>query len=139
MSTFGVTVVEAVPLPVGEAPGHRADVLVAELPERAGGEGRARAAGAVDDDLLCLVGDEGLDAALEVAARDVRGAGEVPLLPLVPLAHVEQQRPPAGGEERGGLGGRDLGDLGLDLAEELAVGRHYFPEYSRCTLGSIGA
>ena len=83
---------EAVALPVGVAAGERDDVLVAELLERLRGEGRAVAAGAVDDDRLRAVGRGALDPRLEEAARDVDGAGDVALVPLVRLADVDEER-----------------------------------------------
>ena len=51
-------------------------------------------------------------------------------MPLVVLAHVQEDGRRALVEERARLRRRDLVDLGSDLGEELAVGRHYFPEYS---------
>ena len=83
---------EAVSLPVGEAAGERGDVLVAEVLERLGRERGARAAGAVEDDLAGAVGDEALDPRLELAARDVDGAGDDALLPFLALAHVDEER-----------------------------------------------
>ena len=41
---------------------------------------------------VVLVGDDALDPRLEVAARHVDGAGDVPLVPLVLLAHVDPRR-----------------------------------------------
>ena len=108
---------EAVPLPVGEPAGHRGDVVVAELGERLRGERRAGTGGAVDDDLARPVGDDGLDARLEIAARDVHRAGEVTLLPLVLLAHVEEQRPVELAEASENLRRGDLVDLVLDLGQ----------------------
>ena len=122
--------VVAVPLPVGESAGHRGDVVVAELGERLGGERGAGTDGAVDDDLARLVGDERLDARLEIAAGDVHRAREVALLPLVLLAHVEEQRPVELVEAPENLRRGDLVDFVLDLGQELSVGSHYFPEYS---------
>ena len=88
----GSSDVVAVPLPVGEAARERDDVLVAELAERLGGERRACAGGAVEDERRRPVGGDALDARLEVAARHVHGAGDVALFPLVPLAHVDEER-----------------------------------------------
>jgi hypothetical protein len=105
---------EAVPLPVGVPAGHGLHVLVAELAESLGRERGAGAAGAVDDDRPAAVGGEALDARLEIPAGDVDGAGEVPLLPLVRLADVEEERPVGA---RCGIGGRDLVDLRLHLLE----------------------
>ncbi len=50
---------------------------------------RAVARGAVEDDALRAVARGALDAGLEVAARHVHGAGDVRLLELVLLAHVD--------------------------------------------------
>ena len=82
----------AVPLPVGEPAVQRADVLVAELEQRLRRERRAVAGGAVDDDRRGLVGHDALDPRLEMAARDVHGAGDVAFLPLVALTHVDPRR-----------------------------------------------
>ena len=57
----------ALVLPPPEPAGHRHDVVVAELLQRAGGEGGADAAGAVHDDGAGLVGEPALDLRLEVA------------------------------------------------------------------------
>ena len=104
---------EAVPLPVREAAGEGGDVLVAELLQRLRRERRARAAGAVDDELARAVGDEAFDPRLEVAARDVDGAGDDAFLPLLALAHVDEERLALAGAR---LGGADLVDLGLHRA-----------------------
>src|SRR5215210_1876482 len=81
---------EAVLLPVGEPAREREDVLIAELFERLGGEGRAAAAGAVDDQGPGTVGRRSLDARLQVPARDVDRARNVPFLPLVALPDVDE-------------------------------------------------
>src|SRR4029077_14806540 len=73
---------EAVALPVGEAAGERDDVLVAELAKRLRAEHGAVAGRAVDDDRLGVVGRCGFDAGLEIPARDVDRAGDLPLVPL---------------------------------------------------------
>src|SRR5207248_1559654 len=73
---------EPVSLPVGEPTGERMNVFVPELPERLRSKRRAVADGAVEDDRLRLVGGNSFDAALEIAPRDVDGAGEVTLLPF---------------------------------------------------------
>ena len=46
--------------------------------------------------MLRAVGDGALDARLEVAARDVLGAGEVAGVPLLALAHVDERDALAG-------------------------------------------
>ena len=83
---------EAVALPVGEAAGERGHVLVAEVLERLRRERGARPAGAVEDDLAGAVGNEALDPRLELAARDVDGAGDDAFLPFLALAHVDEER-----------------------------------------------
>ena len=84
-----------------------AHVRVAEqLRERVGGERGALARGAVEDDARVAVGDRALDARLEIAARDVHGAGDVPAVPLLGLAHVDQDDAVA--EVLGDLGRVDL-------------------------------
>ena len=110
-------------LPLAEPAGHRGDVRVAELGERPRGEGAARAAGAVEDDLLRLVRDLLLDALLEEAARDEDRAGHVALAPTRrPRARRRGRRPsPRAGA---GLLDRDLADLGLDLADQLLERAH---------------
>ena len=108
---------EPVPLPVGEAPRHRGHARVAEVGEGSRGERRPRPSGAVDDDLARLVWDERFDPRLEVATLDVDGAGDVPLLPLVGLAHVEEERPVARGERVARRGRGDLVDLRLGGGE----------------------
>ena len=122
--------VEAVPLPVAEAAGEVDDVLVAELAERLRGEGRARAGGAVDDELARLVGDEALDPLLEPAASRVDRARDVAFLPLVRLAHVDEERGVGRREALVRLDRGDLVDLRLDSCEQVAVASHYFPNYS---------
>ena len=59
-----------------------------------GGQRRAVARRAVEDDRLRPVAGRALDPRLEVPAGHVHGAGDVALLELVLLAHVDQQRPP---------------------------------------------
>ena len=87
-------------------------MLVAELLERLRGERRAVAGRAVDDDLRLAVGRDALDPRLEVAAGDVDGARDVPLVPLVLLADVDHERRRVR-LQRLGEGGRvDLLDLG---------------------------
>ena len=123
MSVFGVTNGVAVPLPLDEAAGQRGGVVVAELAERLGREGRPRADRAVRDDLARLVRHERLDPRLEVAAGNVDRAGQVTLLPLVLLAHVDEERTVGVVEAREHVRGGDLVDLVLDLGEQLSIGR----------------
>src|SRR5262249_57833162 len=73
-----------------------------------------------------LVGDDPLDSRLEVPARDVDGAGEVPLVPLVLLAHVD----PRGTHQVLRIGRVDLDDAILYFLEKFPVGRHSFKNYS---------
>ena len=130
---------EAVALPVGVAAGERDDVLVAELLERLRGERGAVAGLAVEDDRLRAVGGGALDARLEVPARHVDRAGEVAFAPLVRLADVDEERRLGGVEELAGAHGVHLLDLGLDLLQQLAVGRHDFQKYSGLPAGYAGA
>ena len=84
-----VEVVAAV-LPQREAAGHHRHVVVAEqLLHRDRGERRAVLRGAVRDHPPVAVGDRLLDAGLQVAARNVHGAGDVAHLVLLLLADVE--------------------------------------------------
>jgi hypothetical protein len=105
---------EAVALPVGEPAGERDDVLVAELFERLRRERRPVAGLAVEDDRLRPIGCGALDARLEVPARHVHRAGEVPLAPLVLLADVDEERRLERAEELVGARRVHLLDLGLD-------------------------
>src|SRR5690606_6697186 len=115
-------------LPQRDAAGHRLDVGVAEVGQRLGGERGARAGRAVDDDALVAVGDRAVDAGLEVAARDVRRAGQVAGVPLLGLAHVEQGD--ALVEQLADLAGVHLGDLLLDGADVVgAAGAHTVKSY----------
>jgi hypothetical protein len=111
-------------LPQRDAAGHGLHVRVAEVLQRLGGQGRAGARRAVQDDALGAVGDRALDAGLEEAAGDVRGAGELALGDLVGLADVDDGD--ALVEEAVDVGGIDLVDLALDLLDELGTGWHGF-------------
>ena len=79
-------------LPLVEPARHRGDVAVAELAERLGGQRRAGAPGAVDDDLAVLVGHPAFHLELEEAAGQVDGTGQRTLGVLVRLADVEEER-----------------------------------------------
>ena len=65
-----------------------------------------------------------------LSAADVDGAGDMPFLPLVRLANVDEERALGGLETRLGLDGRDLVDLLPGLCDQLSVRRHYFGNYS---------
>src|SRR5919109_396248 len=121
---------KAVSLPVGEAARERNDVLVPELLKRLRRERRAVAGGAIDNDTAGLIRDGALDARLQIAARDVQRAGDVPLVPLVLLADVEDDGL-GGVDQLARLRGVDLGDLAAHLLEQFPVRRHRFPKYSR--------
>ena len=54
----------------------------------------------------------------------------MPLVPLVLLADVEEERLLVVLEEPRPLGGVDLVDFALDLVEELAIGGHWFKKDS---------
>ena len=120
----------AVPLPADEAVLEVDCMLVAEVAQRLRRERGAGPARAVDDERLRLVGDQRLDARLEVVPRNVEGARQVPLVPFVARTDVDEDVRCAVGEQAIRLGGRDLVDLGPSLREQLPVGRHYFQEYS---------
>jgi hypothetical protein len=95
-------------------------VLVAQVAhERVGGQGRAVARGAVQDDALGAVGHDALDPGLEEAARDVGRAGQLARGELLGLAHVDD--PHALVEELVDLGGVDLRDVLLDLLDEVGA------------------
>ena len=91
-----------------------------------GSKRRAISGGAVEDDRLRLVARLALDARLEMAARDVDRAGDVPGLVLVVLAHVDQQRPGAVAVRDGivDLPRVHLPDLLLYLADQLRAAGH---------------
>src|SRR3954468_1604021 len=109
-------------LPQRDAAGHRGHVLVAQkVPERVRGERRACAGGAVEDDALRTVRDDAVDARLEIAARHVGRARDVARVPLLALAHVDEDHAVA--EVRLNVGRVDLVDLALDLADDLRAGR----------------
>src|SRR4029453_13945797 len=129
---------EAVPLPVGEAAGQRRHILVPALFEGFPREGRAIPGGRVHEDLALLVGDDALDPRLEVAARNVDGAGKVALVPLFALAHVDDGEGVLG-EQLLRLRGIDFVDLGLGPLQELAIGRHNFTKYSNLIRAATAA
>jgi hypothetical protein len=109
-------------LPQRVAAGHRLDVLVAQVvAERAGGQRGAVARGAVEDHALGAVRCRALDARLEMAARHVLGTGNVPGVPFVGLADVDDHDVVAAGDLADGRW-VDLVDLGLDLLDELGAG-----------------
>jgi hypothetical protein len=126
---------EARALPVGIAACERDDVLVAELLERFRGEERAVARLAVDDDRRGLVRRGGLDLRLQEAADEMDGAGDVALVPLVLLAHVDEERVAL---ELARAGDVDFVDVGAQLCEEIPVTRHDFHKYSDGTADYAG-
>src|SRR5207253_5865914 len=65
------------------------------------------------------VRSEGLDAALQVPAADVLGAGDVALLDLLALADVDEQ---AGAEVAAGLLDAGLGDDRAGGRDEVTIG-----------------
>ena len=67
--------------------------------------------------MLGVVGDDALDAGLQIALGDVLGPGDVAGAPFLGLAHVDDDRPVA--ELLAHDGGIDLIDPALDLAENL--------------------
>ena len=81
-----------------------------------------------------MFGRGALDARLEIAARDVHGAGDVALVPLVLLADVDDHGL-TGVDELARTGGVDLRDLGAHLLQQFPVRRHRFPKYSDAELG----
>jgi hypothetical protein len=106
------------------------DVGVTELAERLGGEDRAHAARAVNDDRCGAVVDLVLDLALEVAARQEHRARDRALLELIQLADVEE----CGAAEAGlRFGGIDLDDLAFRGLQEVSETRHRYlrPEQMR--------
>src|SRR5215207_4704876 len=109
-------------LPERDAARHRPDVRVSEeIGQRVRGERRALAGGAVEDDGRVAVADGAVDPGLEVPPRHVHGAGDVPAIPLLRLAHVHEGDAVA--EVLGDLGRIDLLDLLLDLPDDLGSGR----------------
>ena len=120
---------ESVALPVGEAASERDDVLVAELRERLGGEGRAVAGRAVDDDGTDGVRGQALDPGLEMTSRHMDGTRDVTLVPLVLLPDVDDDGL-TGLDPLTGLVRVDLRDLGPGLLQELSIRRHRYRKYS---------
>jgi hypothetical protein len=102
--------------PGREAPGQRPHRAVAELGQAAGGQDRAHAAGAVDQDRLIAIGRQRLDPPLEEAARHRDRARDHPGVELVGLADVDDQ--PDGQIDRGRV---DLDDLGPGPRDQLGV------------------
>ena len=137
VSDRGRDPVAAFVLPAAEAAGHRHDVGVAELLERLGRERRAGAARAVDDDRRVLVGELGLDLALEVAAGDEHRAGDRALLVLVLLADVEERR------RRRAAASASAGAISrivcLGLGEQLAEAGHGGSFPGQCPVGNATA
>src|SRR6185312_10720335 len=121
---------KAVALPLLEAAGERAGVLVAEVGQRLCGEGRAVALRAIEQHRARTIRRDALDPRLEIPARDVDGARDPALLPLVALAHVDEERRVVTVEQLARAAGVDLVDGGLRLLEQLPVGRHGFRLYS---------
>src|SRR5688500_15322239 len=80
--------------PGAPAAGEGVDVGVAHLLEVVGRERGAVAAAAVEDELGGVVGEGRLYVALDDAAPHVPGAERVAALPLVVLAHVDEDRAP---------------------------------------------
>ena len=97
----------AVALPVGDAADERVNVLVAELLERLGGEGRAVADGAVEDD-----GARGRARPPRCATRDSRAARGRRRGCAPPAIRPPRGRRPRGRRAAPGRRGVDLGDLG---------------------------
>jgi hypothetical protein len=96
------------PAAVASIHGHY--VAVAHFHEAFGGDCRAEASAAIEHDLGCLVGNRGLDVALDHALADVHGAFSGHHA-FVVLAHVNKMEALALFDQ-----GQDLGDRGfLDL------------------------
>ena len=117
---------EAVPLPVGVAAGERDRPVVAELGQRLRGERRAGARRAVEEHGPRAVRRDVLDPRLEVPARHVHRAGDAALLPLVALAHVDEERRVVGVQQLACARRVDFLDRGLGGLQKLAVARHAF-------------
>ena len=81
--------VVAAALPFSESADHRRHVRVAEILKRFGGEGRARPARAVSNDLTVAIVRYLVDLGLEKAARNVLGSGDNSLFPLLALANID--------------------------------------------------
>ena len=81
---------ERLRLPLAPPAGHRLHVAVAHLREVLGGERRAEAAAAVEDDLGVGVGDRLLDVALDDALAEVPRALDAACGELALLADVDE-------------------------------------------------
>ncbi len=110
-------------LPAVEALDQALGALVAERLERLRREQGARAARAVADDALRLVGDLLLGLDLEEAAVEVDRAGRVTLVPLLLGAHVHEDEVLALVARLLHVAREDLGDLALELLLPLGEGR----------------
>ena len=92
--------------------------------------GRATAAGAVDDDRICMIGHRSLDTRLEMAARDMNCAGDVAFLPFIAFTDVDEDHAVLG--EVGRASGVNFLDFRLRLLEQVSIRAHCFNEYSGC-------
>src|SRR5262249_30690876 len=134
--------------PAADAPGHRGHVLVAQVVEGLAGEQRAEPREAVDDDRRLGIGIGVLDLELEEAAADGHGAVDEALAILVRVADVDEDHRLAGREAVADVLDRNLGDGGLGVADEIAIGLHRVrssgngtsalrPRLPRISIGSI--
>src|SRR5580658_85179 len=96
--------------PFAPAAIHRRDAAVAHLLEHVGGERRAEAAAAVEDDVGVGIRVQAFDVALEDAAADVLGSGDVAFAKLAVFAHVDELEPVPAREPRADVRDRDLLD-----------------------------
>src|SRR5207247_357413 len=107
--------------PEGEAAGQRGDVLVAELlPQCVRPKRRSLAGCAIEHEALAAVGLDPLDPRLEIAAGNVDGAGNVSLLELALLTHVDEREGGVGAAVRFLHVERLLDLRGIDLFDPFA-------------------
>src|SRR5438067_1610727 len=125
-------------LPVVDPAREGDDVLVAELFERLGRERRPVARRAVGDDRPRAVRSGLLDPGLQPPARNVDGAGDVALVPLLALTDIQKNGGVRVLVQLPGALGADLVDLLPGLVKEFPIRAHCFPIYSDCPLAMVG-
>jgi len=124
-------------LPVGNAAAEQRRRLDADGGEDARRNPRAQPRLADRDDRRSAA--ELLTAHPHKAVRHVLAPGDVPVVSLVRLAHVDEERRLRSVEELAGARGVHFVDLGPHLGKQVAVARHDFQEYSGAGSAYVGA
>ena len=112
---------EARLLPAVETTAHGANVAVAELVQGTSGQQGPGPACAVQRDRGVLVGDSVLDLDLDEALAEMERSGDVALLELAALAHIDES---SGASLLGDLLGGHLGDDAASVVEKIARAGH---------------